>query len=52
MMVLAVAGLLIPSTGSFVVQDPGRIQVLSNAVAVIMLVVYALYLSLHVFHVR
>lgn len=52
MMVLAVAGLLIPSTGSFVVQNPGRIQTLSNAVAVIMLVVYVLYLSLHVFHVR
>ena len=52
MMVLAVAGLLIPSTSSFVVQDAGRIQSLSNAIAVIMLLVYAMYLALHVFHLR
>lgn len=52
MMVLAVAGLLIPSTSSFIVQDAGHIQAISNAIAVIMLLVYALYLALHVFHVR
>jgi Ca2+:H+ antiporter len=52
MMVLAVAGLLIPSTSSLVVQDAGGIQSLSNAIAVIMLLVYAMYLALHVFHVR
>jgi len=52
MMVLAVAGLLIPSTSSLVVRDAGRIQSLSNAVAVIMLLVYVMYLALHVFHVR
>ncbi len=52
MMVLAVAGLLIPSTSSLVIQDAGRIQSLSNAVAVIMLLVYIMYLALHVFHVR
>ena len=52
MMVLAVAGLLIPSTSSLVVRDAGRIQSLSNAIAVIMLLVYAMYLALHVFHVR
>ncbi len=52
MMVLAVAGLLIPSTSSFVIQDAGRIQSISNAIAVIMLLVYAMYLSLHVFHLR
>jgi Ca2+:H+ antiporter len=52
MMVLAVAGLLIPSTSSFVVQDAGRIQSISNAVAVIMLLVYAMYLALHVFRLR
>src|SRR5215472_12153849 len=52
MMVLAVAGLLIPSTSSFIVQDTGRIQSISNAIAVIMLLVYAMYLALHVFHLR
>jgi Ca2+:H+ antiporter len=52
MMVLAVAGLLIPSTSSLVVRDAGRIQSLSNAIAVIMLLVYGMYLALHVFHVR
>src|SRR5262249_50059291 len=52
MMVLAVAGLLIPSTGSFVIQDAGHIQTISNAIAIILLLVYAMYLALHVFHVR
>jgi Ca2+:H+ antiporter len=52
MMVLAVAGLLIPSTSSFIVQDTGRIQSISSAIAVIMLLVYAMYLALHVFHLR
>ena len=52
MMILAVAGLLIPTTGSFVIQDLGRIQSLSNAISVILLLVYVMYLALHVFHVR
>jgi len=52
MMVLAVAGLLIPSTSSLVVKDPERIQSISIAIAVIMLLVYAMYLALSVFHVR
>lgn len=52
MMVLAVAGLLIPSASSLVVKDSGRIQTISTAIAVIMLIVYAMYLALHVFHVR
>ena len=52
MMVLAVAGLLIPSTSSFVVKDSGHIQTISTAIAVIMLFVYAMYLALHVFHIR
>ena len=52
MMVLAVAGLLIPSTSSFVVKDPGHIQTISIAIAIIMLFVYAMYLALHVFHIR
>jgi Ca2+:H+ antiporter len=52
MMVLAVAGLLIPTTGSLAVKDAGRIQSVSIAISIILLVVYALYLATHVFHVR
>ena len=52
MMVLAVAGLLIPSTSAFVVKDPVHLQTISIAIAIIMLVVYAMYLALHVFHIR
>ncbi len=52
MMLLAVAGLLIPSTGSLVIHDPGRSQAVSVAIAVVLLVIYALYLIAHVFHVR
>jgi len=52
MMVLAVAGLLIPSTSSLVVKDSGHIQRISIAIAIILLFVYAMYLALHVFHIR
>ena len=52
MMVLAVAGLIIPSTSAFVVKDSGHIQTISIAIAIIMLFVYAMYLALHVFHIR
>jgi Ca2+:H+ antiporter len=52
MMVLAVAGLLIPTAGSLAIGDAGRIQAVSVAIAVLLLVVYALYLALHIFHVR
>ena len=52
MMVLAVAGLLIPSTAPLVIKDPGRIQWVSSVIAVILLVVYGMYLATHVFHVR
>src|SRR5215471_5475864 len=52
MMVLAVAGLLIPSTASLVIQDARHIQFISNAISIILLFVYAMYLALHVFHLR
>jgi Ca2+:H+ antiporter len=52
MMVLAVAGLLIPSTSSFVVKDSGHVQTISIVVAIVLLFVYAMYLALHVFHIR
>jgi Ca2+:H+ antiporter len=52
MMVLAVAGLLIPSAGSLVVHDASRIRSISITISIILLLVYAMYLALHVFHVR
>ncbi len=52
MMVLAVAGLLIPFTASLLVKDTGRLQSISIAISIILLFVYVMYLALHVFHVR
>ena len=52
MMVLAVAGLLIPTVGSLAVKDSGRIQAISVAISIILLLVYAMYLATHVFHIR
>ncbi len=52
MMVLAVASLLIPFTAAFVITDIQRIQALSVAIAIVLLLVYVMYLALHVFHVR
>lgn len=52
MMLLTVAGLLIPTTGSLVIHDPTRLQNMSVAVSLVLLVIYALYLIAHVFHVR
>jgi Ca2+:H+ antiporter len=52
MMLLAVAGLLIPSTGSLVLQDAGHRQTISVAISLVLLIVYAMYLISHVFHVR
>lgn len=52
MMLLAAAGFLIPSIGSLVIHDTAHVQDVSVAVAFVMLVVYALYLLAHVFHVR
>src|SRR5437763_17098630 len=40
MMVLAVAGLLIPTTGSVALKDPGRIQAISIALSIILLLLY------------
>lgn len=52
MMILAVAALLIPFAGTFAISQQARIQSISNAVAVVLLVVYALYLLMHIFHLR
>ena len=52
MMVLAVAGLLIPYIASIAITEKGRAQSLSIAISLILLVVYVLYLCLNVFHIR
>jgi len=52
MMVLAVSSLLIPFTATTVIKDAQSIQSFSVAIAVVLLLVYIMYLSLHVFHVR
>src|SRR5438132_5814583 len=52
MMVLALAGLLIPSAGSLFIKDPGRDQAVSSVISIILLLVYAMYLATHVFHLR
>src|SRR5438105_2122647 len=49
MAVLAVAGLLIPFTASLLVKDTGRLQSISIAISIILLLVYAMYLALHIF---
>src|SRR5436305_3706275 len=51
MMVLAVAGLLIPSAGSLVIHDARRIQSVSITISIILLLVYGMYLALPVLHV-
>src|SRR5260370_17334585 len=52
MMALAIAGLLIPSAGSLFIKDPGRDQTVSSVISIILLLVYAMYLATHVFHLR
>ncbi len=52
MMVLAIAGLLIPSAGSLFIKDSGRDQAVSSVIAIILLLVYAMYLATHVFQLR
>src|ERR1700730_14616634 len=52
MMVVAAAGLFIPFTASLAIKDSGAIQTISIAISIILLVVYGMYLALHIFHVR
>lgn len=52
MMVLAVAGFLIPSGGALIITDPHRAQSISVAVSIILLLIYGMYLAWHIFHVR
>lgn len=52
MMLLAVAGLLVPTVGSLAISDASRMQAISVAISIVLLIVYALYLATHVFHLR
>jgi Ca2+:H+ antiporter len=52
MMVLAVASLLIPFTATLTIKDIQHVQALSVAIAIVLLLVYVLYLAMHVFHLR
>ena len=52
MMVLAVASLLIPFTATLTIKDIQHVQSLSVAIAIVLLLVYGLYLAMHVFHLR
>jgi len=52
MMVLAVAAFSIPATATLVIQDAGRIQSISIVIAVILLLIYGLYLATHIFNVH
>ncbi len=52
MMVMAVAGLLIPYVASQEVADSRRMQEISIGISVILLIIYVLYLALHIFHIR
>jgi Ca2+:H+ antiporter len=52
MMLLAVAGLLIPTTGALVIHDQARLYSMSVAISIVLLIVYVLYLAAHVFRVR
>lgn len=52
MMLMGVAGFLIPFVASLSIKDTGSIRSISIGIAVILLVVYLMYLALHVFGVR
>src|SRR5260370_38144778 len=52
MMVVVIVGLLIPWGGSLFIKDPGRDQTVSSVICIILLLVYAMYLATHVFHLR
>lgn len=52
MMLMAVAGFLIPFIASLSLKDAGRLQSISTGMATILLIVYVLYLALHVFGIR
>jgi Ca2+:H+ antiporter len=52
MMVLAVSSLLVPYIATLAIKDTRSVQSLSVAIAIVLLIVYSLYLATHVFHLR
>lgn len=52
MMLLSVAGLLIPTTGSLLIKDSSQQQDMSVAISVVLLVAYLAYLVSHIFRVH
>lgn len=52
MLVLVLAAFAIPTTATLVIQDSGRIQSISILIAIILLLVYAMYLATHVLNVH
>src|SRR2546430_4890971 len=52
MMVLVLAAFSIPTTATLVIQDAGRIQSISIVIAVILLLIYGLYLATHIFNIH
>lgn len=52
MMVMAVAGLLIPFAASNAIKNPHNIEVISIAISIILFIIYIMYLALHIFHVH
>lgn len=52
MLVLSVAGLLIPFTAGLAIKDSGRLESISVGISIVLLVMYVTYLIFHVFKVR
>jgi len=52
MLVLVLGAFAIPTTATLVIQDSGRIQSISILIAIILLLVYAMYLATHVLNVH
>ena len=52
MMVMAVAGLLIPFAANNAIKNPHNIEFISIAISIVLFIIYIMYLALHIFHVR
>jgi Ca2+:H+ antiporter len=52
MLLMAVAGFLIPFIGSLSIKDTTRLQSISTGISIILLLVYLCYLALHIFGLR
>jgi Ca2+:H+ antiporter len=52
MLIMALAGFLLPFAASEAIKSAVSVQVISVALAIILLVIYVCYLALHIFHIR